>query len=66
MGIVFCTLRIGENHVINEMSLAVNIGLISRQLWSFLKKSRSGRNYKKVIGRTEILGIKEQVLDNAS
>lgn len=66
MGIVFCTLRIGEDHVINEMSLAVNIGLISRQLWHFLKGVKSGRHYKRVIGKTEVLGINEQALENAS
>lgn len=60
MGIVFCTLATGKDRVFNEISMAINIALISRELWYFLKKSQRGKYYKRIINKTEVLSINEE------
>lgn len=65
IGLVFCTLKMGESQVINEMALSVNMCLISRLLWLFLKESNRSFNYTKQIDRNEILSIKEKVIEDA-
>ena len=66
MGIVFCTLKMGDSQVINEMTLSVNMCLFSKLIWLFLKESNRSYNYRMQIDKNEILSIKNHVIDDAS
>lgn len=66
IGIVFCTLKVDESRVINQITLSVNLGMLSKLVWLLLKENSRSFDYGREIDKNQILSIKDKVIDNAS
>ena len=66
IGIVFCTMKVDQRTVINEMALGVNINLIGKMIWRLITKPKTKKEYERIFLKQEILSLRDKLLDDAS
>lgn len=66
LGLVFCNMNMGEKGVVNEIAMAVNIGLFRSSLYQVLKTSHSRKWYEQFFAKNRVLNYKNKKIDSAS